>query len=77
VYQEGEPDPAIVFVERWVSAEALEAHLRSALYLRVLGAIELAGNPPDIRFDHVSASEGIEVVERSRSRVRDGIEPPG
>jgi quinol monooxygenase YgiN len=69
VYEEGEPEPAIVFVERWASEEALEVHLRSDLYLRVLAAIELSGEPPDIRFEHVSATEGIEVIERSRLRT--------
>jgi quinol monooxygenase YgiN len=66
VYEEGWPEPAIVFVERWTSEAALEIHLGSDVYVRVLAAIELSGDPPDIRFEHVSATEGIEVIERSR-----------
>jgi quinol monooxygenase YgiN len=67
IYDEQGPQPALVFIERWETSEALEAHLRSAMYRRILGAIELSGSPPDIRFEHVSASEGFELVERSRS----------
>ena len=70
VYEEEGPEPAIVLVERWRTEESLEVHLRSNLYMRVLESIEFSGAPPDIRFDHVSASEGIERIERSRSRTR-------
>ena len=66
IYDEQGPEPAIVLIERWESDQALQAHLRSDIYRRVLGAIELSGGPPDIRFEHVVASGGIEVIERSR-----------
>ena len=67
IYDEQGPDAAVVFVERWESQAALEVHLRSETYRRILGAVELSGRRPDIRFEHVLASEGIEVIERSRS----------
>ena len=68
IYEEQGPDRAVVLVERWDSEETLDAHLRSESYRRILGAIELSGSPPEIRFDYVSASEGIELIERSRNR---------
>ena len=67
IYNEQGPEPAIVLVERWESEVTLEAHLRSEMYWRILGAVELSGSPPDIRFERVSASEGIELIERSRN----------
>ena len=66
IYQEDDAESTIVFVEQWARDEALEAHLRSDIYQRVLGAIELSAKPPVIKFEHVSATEGIEVIERSR-----------
>ena len=66
IYEEQGPEPAVVLVERWESQEALEAHLRSETYRRVLGAIELSGGPPEVRFEHVSATDGMELIERSR-----------
>jgi quinol monooxygenase YgiN len=66
IYDEQGPEAAIVFVERWESDAALDAHLRSEAYRRVLAAIELSGGRPEIRFEHVSVSEGIELIERSR-----------
>jgi quinol monooxygenase YgiN len=69
IYEEQGPEPAVVFVERWESDSALEAHLRSDIFRRILGAIELSSDKPEIRFEHVSASEGIELIERLRRRV--------
>ena len=67
ILEEQDPEPAIVFIERWESQASLEAHLRSEMYRRILGAIELSGGRPDVRFDHVSASEGLELIERLRN----------
>ena len=67
VLEEKGPEEAVVLVERWESQDALDAHLRSETYGRILGAIELSGSPPEIRFDHVSATEGLELIERSRT----------
>ena len=56
-----------MLVERWESQSALEAHLRSEAYRRVLGAVELSGSAPEVSFDYVSATDGIELIERSRT----------
>jgi quinol monooxygenase YgiN len=66
IFEERGPEPAVVLLERWETKEALEAHLRSETCRWVLAAIELSGCQPDIRFEHVSATEGIELVERLR-----------
>ena len=67
IYEEQGPAQAVVLVERWESEAALEAHLRSEAYRLILGAIELSGGPPEVRFDYVSATEGMDLIERSRS----------
>jgi quinol monooxygenase YgiN len=67
IYEEQGPEQAVVLVERWESQAALEEHLRSEAYRRILGAVELSGGPPEIRFDYVSATEGIDLIERSRA----------
>ena len=66
IYDEQGQDPAVVLVERWESRATLEAHIRSDIYRRILGAIELAGAPPEMSFEVVSAREGMELVERLR-----------
>ena len=66
IYEEQGPEQALVLVEMWETQTALETHIRSEAYRRLLGAIELSGGPPEVRFDHVSATEGMELIERSR-----------
>jgi len=67
IYEEDGPEAVIVLVERWDTEEALEAHLRSEHFRAVLGALELSASPPEVCFDHVSGSEGMELVERIRT----------
>jgi quinol monooxygenase YgiN len=67
IYEEQEPERAIVLVERWESEAALEAHIRSEDYRRILDALELSGSAPEVCFDHVAASEGMELIERTRN----------
>jgi quinol monooxygenase YgiN len=67
VYEEQGPEQAVVLVEMWNSQSALETHIRSETYRRILGAIELSSGPPEVRFDHVSETEGMELIERSRN----------
>jgi quinol monooxygenase YgiN len=66
IYKEHGAKRAVALVERWASQATLEAHLRSETYRRVLGAIELSGSAPEVSFDYVSATEGMDLIERSR-----------
>lgn len=66
VFEERGEESAVVLVERWESKTALESHIRSEAYRRILCAIELAGAPPEVSFEVVSAREGMELVERLR-----------
>lgn len=67
ILDEQDAEPAIVLFERWDSQGALEEHLRSDAYRRVIAAIELSGRPPNISFEHVESVEGLELVERLRN----------
>ncbi len=66
IYEEQGPEHAVMLLERFDSEEAFLAHLRSEMYGRVLGALELSSHRPGIRFERVGASEGIELIERHR-----------
>ena len=78
IYEELGPEDAVVLFERWGSAAAFEAHVRSEAFRRVLGAVEHSGHAPEFHFDQVSASEGIELVARVRglARTTDGEARP-
>jgi quinol monooxygenase YgiN len=59
-----------MFEEIWKSEEDLECHLRSDDYRKVLLVLEMAVKQPEIRFDTISSSTGIETIEKARSNVR-------
>jgi quinol monooxygenase YgiN len=67
IFEEQGLEPAAVLVERWESREMLEFHIRSEFFRRILDAIELAAGPPEVSFDIVSATEGMELIERLRT----------
>ena len=67
LYQCIEDDHTIMIEELWKSNEDLEHHLRSDDYLRVLLVIEMALEKPEIRFDFISCSTGVETIEKARS----------
>ena len=66
IYEDHGPEPGIVLVERWGSEAALESHIRSDAFRSIVTALELSSCPPDVRFDHVSATEEEELIERVR-----------
>ncbi len=56
----------ILYLEQWQSRKTLDRHIRSELYFRVLSAMELADEPPEIYFHEVSDTRGLEYVEALR-----------
>jgi quinol monooxygenase YgiN len=57
----------IQFEEMWRNEEELEHHLRSDEYHRLLLVLEMALKKPEIRFDTITSSTGIETIEKARS----------
>jgi quinol monooxygenase YgiN len=63
-------DNVLQFEEMWKSEEEFERHLRSDQYHKVLLVLEMALKQPEIRFDTISDSTGIETIEKARSHSR-------
>jgi len=55
-----------VLKEVWKSEKDLNLHLRSNEYRNVLLVLEMALKQPEIRFDTISSSTGIETIEKAR-----------
>ena len=66
VCEEGGNVNAIVYLEMWGSRQALHRHIRSGLYIRILHAIDLASQPPEISFYEIFGQEGLELVQALR-----------
>jgi quinol monooxygenase YgiN len=59
-------DPVIQYVEQWQTQEGLSRHIQSDLFVRVLTAMELAREEPEIRFYEVAEARGLEFIEALR-----------
>ena len=72
VYADLEEDDVLMLEGMWRSEAELEGHLRSDEYRNVLLVMEMAVREPEIRFDTISGSTGLETVQR----VRGGLVTP-
>ena len=66
VYEEKGPDHAVVFGAHWETESALHEHICSDFYRRLLVACELSDRPPEVCFHHVSATQGMDLIEKLR-----------
>jgi quinol monooxygenase YgiN len=58
---------AIMIEELWESEEDVRRHLRSKKFGKILLVIEMASEFPEIRFDVISGSSGVETIQKARS----------
>ena len=60
----------LMLEEVWRSDEDLNLHLRSDEYRNLLLVLEMALKQPEIRFNTISSSTGIETIEKARGYAR-------
>ena len=70
LYRGVEDTLAIMLEELWLSEEDVQRHLRSDKYHKVLLVVEMAAEPPEIRFDTIDHSAGVERIEQARTHTR-------
>jgi quinol monooxygenase YgiN len=70
IYEDLQQKNIILFYNNWRSGEDLEQYLRSDYYRNTLLVLEMSENEPELRFDEVSRSTGIETVEKARQCPR-------
>ena len=66
VYEMRGGESLIQYVEHWQSKEHLSRHIQSDLFLRILFAMELASEEPEISFYEVAEARGMEFIESLR-----------
>lgn len=66
VYRDVDETRAVMVEELWAKEEALRQHMKSDAYRRVLLVIEMAEETPEIRFETIAQSSGVETVEKAR-----------
>ena len=66
LYQDTERPNAFALVQEWASQADLDRHIRSHVYGKVLAIMETAAEPPELRFDTIAHTIGIEAVHAVR-----------
>jgi quinol monooxygenase YgiN len=66
IYGDLQESNVLMLEEVWRTIEDLEVHMRSDEYLKLLLVLEMALKQPEIRFDTISSSTGIETIEKAR-----------
>jgi len=70
LYRGVEDEDLIMIEELWMNEEDVQRHLRSDKYRKFLLVIEMAAEPPEIRFDTIARSSGVETIEKARSQTK-------
>jgi quinol monooxygenase YgiN len=68
VYRDADDENAFVLLQEWATQAALDRYIRSDLYRTILAVMETASEPPEIRFDTLAHTAGVEIVEAARDR---------
>jgi quinol monooxygenase YgiN len=66
LYQDVQDEHILMFEGIWRSGADMERHLGSHEYRDMLLVMEMALEPPEVRFDTVSGSTGFETIHRAR-----------
>ncbi len=66
VYRNGQEDNVLMFEQQWSNEADLERYLRSDDCQKMLLLLEMATKEPEIRFDTIMSSTGIETIEKAR-----------
>ncbi len=66
LFSDATRDDALTLVEKWESEEAIERYVKSAEFAKILAIMEMATSTPDITFDTVSDTAGLEFIGRLR-----------
>ena len=66
IYRGADDARAIMIEERWASDEHVRQHIQSEAYRRILMVVEMAEETPEIRFDVIRQSTGVETIKNAR-----------
>lgn len=69
VYRSEEEDNTLMFEQQWSNEEDMKHYLRSEDCRQLLVVLEMAVKQPEIRFDTILSSAGIETIEKARSPI--------
>ncbi len=70
LYHEAGRPNAITWVEEWETEEDLRRHLRSEIYRKILATLDMAEEEPEIYFNTVAETKGMQLIEEALGASR-------
>ncbi len=67
VFYDATDENVVCWEEEWQSRKDLYRHIASTEYRQILAALDLAIEKPEIRFEHISDTRGMELIVSVRS----------
>ena len=67
VYRFDDDENSLLLLQAWATQAALTCYLKSDFYRTILAIMETASEPPEVRFDTIAHTAGVELVEAARS----------
>lgn len=67
LYKDLRKEGALMLAQIWENQSDLERHLRSDRFRTVLLVVEMATEYPEVRFDVIESTSGIETIQRVRA----------
>ena len=66
LYMDLQEEGALMLEQNWSSQSDLERHLRTDIFRTVLLVLEMAAEAPEIRFDVIERTTGLDTIRRIR-----------
>jgi len=66
LYSEADNPNIVTWIEEWRSEEDLKRHLKSPQYRKILAALDMSDVQPEIRFNTVVQTNGMQLIEEAR-----------
>ena len=66
LYREVTEQGVLTWVEEWETHEDLERHLQSPRYKKILAALDMSDTQPEVRFETVVETRGMQLIEEAR-----------
>lgn len=67
IQERDDPCSHILYAEQWKSEDAINEHIRSPLYRRILQVMEFSTRTPEIGFYFISHTKGMDLIESLRT----------
>ncbi len=68
LYKDLHNSSIIFWAEEWNTQDDLERHLRSPQYKKILAAFDMSKAQPDMRFNTVVETQGMQLIAEARGR---------